>query len=64
MLEELSALHAAWIVAFDEADGGYGPIGWHERWALARTRDAFREKCAEKHRDDRTREMPAAPDTF
>lgn len=65
MVEELSALHTAWMVAFDETDAGYGPIGWHERFALARAREAFREKCAEGHRDERSpRTMPEAPDTF
>jgi len=65
MVEELSALHTAWLVAFDETDAGYGPIGWHERFALARTREAFREKCPEGHRDERPpRTMPEVPDTF
>jgi len=64
MVEELSALHTAWVVAFDEADGGFGPIGWHERFALARTREAFKEKCAEGHREVPSRVMPQPPATF
>lgn len=36
LVEELSALRAAWDVSFDvDMDGGLGPIGWHERFALA-----------------------------
>lgn len=39
VVEELSALRAAWDASFVvETDGGLGPIGWHERFALARTR--------------------------
>lgn len=64
MVEELSALHTAWLVAFDEADGGFGPIGWHERFALALTRDAFKEKCADGHRDTPARTMPQVPAVF
>lgn len=64
LVEELSALHTAWLIAFDGADAGYGPIGWHERFALARTREAFRERCADEHRAERVRPMPEVPDTF
>ena len=35
LVEELSALHTAWLVSFDTMDAGYGPIGWHERLAAA-----------------------------
>lgn len=38
LVEELSALHVAHLAAFDPADSGYGPIGWHERLAQAQTR--------------------------
>ena len=38
LVEELSALHLAHLAAFDESDSGFGPIGWHERVALARAR--------------------------
>jgi hypothetical protein len=39
VVEELSALRAAWDASFVvETDGGLGPIGWHERFALARAR--------------------------
>jgi hypothetical protein len=64
-VEELSALHTAWRIAFDPADGGWGPIGWHERFALALTRAPLNSKrCAELHHDDTTRTMRAAPSTF
>lgn len=48
LVEELSALRAAWDASFVvETDGGLGPIGWHERFALARTRitEAYRGEC-------------------
>ena len=38
LVEELSALHVAHLAAFDDSDTGLGPIVWHERLALARTR--------------------------
>jgi hypothetical protein len=62
LVEELSALHTAWLVAFDAADAGWGPIGWHERFALAQTRPAFRERCTGGHRPDPSRTMPVVPD--
>lgn len=34
LVEELSALHGAWKVAFTEAEAGNGPIAWHERMIL------------------------------
>ena len=58
MVEELSALFAAWTIAYDVSDGGYGPVGWHERFALALTRNAFRTKCTEGHRATPERTMP------
>lgn len=64
LIEELSALHTAWQVAFDAADAGWGPIGWHERFAAALTREAFRERCVNEHRDDPKRSMPLPPATF
>lgn len=48
LVEELSALRAAWDASFIvETDGGLGPIGWHERFALARARiaEAYRGEC-------------------
>lgn len=57
LVEELSALHTAWKVAFDETDGGYGPIGWHERFAAALTRRAFQPRCQAGHREDRPRQL-------
>lgn len=38
LVEELSALHTAHTTSFDPADTGYGPIGWHERLAVAHPR--------------------------
>lgn len=35
LVEELSALHTAHDAAFDQADAGFGPIGWHERLTIA-----------------------------
>lgn len=64
LIEELSALHTAWLVAFAVDDAGWGPIGWHERFAAALTRDAFKEKCVDRHRPDPVRSMPLAPDSF
>ena len=56
LIEELSALHTAWLVAFHETDGGHGPIGWHERFALARTR--MKVSCAGgTHRDKPARTL-------
>ena len=64
-VEELSALHTAWLVAFDPADAGWGPIGWHERFALAQTRSPLnKERCASGHRVDPGRTMPAVSASF
>lgn len=50
LVEELSALRAAWEASFDvDTDGGLGPIGWHERFAVARERIvkyAYKGECA------------------
>lgn len=65
MVEELSALHTAWRVCFDAADGGFGPIGWHERFALALQRPAFATKCIDGHRPERPRtDLMTPPDVF
>ncbi|MGO1409971.1 MAG: DUF4913 domain-containing protein [Microbacterium sp.] len=65
LVEELSALHTAWLVAFDEGDAGYGPIGWHERWNVALQRPSFvRARCDGKHRPDPVRELPEVPESF
>jgi hypothetical protein len=49
--EELSALRTAWLVSFDETDVGYGPIGWHERLAVAlpRLRHWYHGECSAGH---------------
>lgn len=49
VVEELSALRAAWDASFVvDTDGGLGPIGWHERFALVRVRlrEAYRGDCS------------------
>jgi len=55
LVEELSALRAAWDASFDvDTDGGLGPIGWHERFALARerfTKYAYKGECRSGHMD-------------
>lgn len=38
LVEELSALRSAHRALFDPHDTGLGPIGWHERYALAAER--------------------------
>jgi hypothetical protein len=38
LVEELSALRSAWVSSFSSLDAGYGPIGWHERFAALTSR--------------------------
>ncbi|MGC0371304.1 hypothetical protein [Microbacterium sp. SLBN-111] len=54
LVEELSALHSAWVASFDPSDAGLGPIGWHERLAVARARwrEVYNGGCTTTHRDD------------
>lgn len=52
LVEELSALRTCWIVSFDPADAGRGPIGFQERLAQALGRHTFRERCQAGHRPD------------
>jgi hypothetical protein len=51
LVEELSALHTAWLVSFDTMDAGYGPIGWHERLAatLPRLTTWYNGECQTGH---------------
>jgi hypothetical protein len=51
LVEELSALHTAWLVSFDSLDAGFGPIGWHERLAVALPRLAtwYNGECHNGH---------------
>lgn len=53
LVEELSALHTAHTAAFDTTDAGFGPIGWHERLAIAipRLTRAYAGGCSDGHRD-------------
>ncbi len=57
LVEELSALHTAHLAAFDESDAGFGPIGWHERFAVAMPRltRAYGGGCSDGHRPLRPR---------
>jgi hypothetical protein len=59
LVEELSALHTAHTAAFDSSDGGFGPIGWHERlsMALPRLTKAYAGGCADGHRDVHPRKV-------
>lgn len=51
LVEELSALHTAWKVSYSPLDGGYGPIGWHERLTVAMDRIIARTpaECSHGH---------------
>lgn len=51
LVEELSALYAAHQAAFDETDGGLGPLNWHERFstALPRLTRAYGGGCSNEH---------------
>ena len=53
LVEELSALHTAHTAAFDASDAGFGPIGWHERLAIATPRltRAYSGGCSDEHRE-------------
>jgi len=57
LVEELSALHTAHLAAFDPSDAGYGPIGWHERLAIAwpRLSHAYGGGCSTGHRPTKPR---------
>lgn len=51
LVEELSALHTAWQVSYSALDGGYGPIGWHERLtvAIGRLASRYPSECTTGH---------------
>jgi hypothetical protein len=51
LVEELSALHTAWEASYSPLDGGYGPIGWHERLtvSLQRLAAAYPAECTDGH---------------
>jgi hypothetical protein len=51
LVEELSALHTAWQVSYSTLDGGYGPIGWHERLTVSMQRIAtiYPSECSTSH---------------
>tara|TARA_R100000365_G_scaffold3528_1_gene11928 strand:- start:36219 stop:36707 length:489 start_codon:yes stop_codon:yes gene_type:complete len=64
LVEELSALHTAWRTGFDATDSGFGPVGWHERWALAqaRLRHAYTGSCSSGHKDPKHRSWAGTTD--
>ena len=63
LVEELSALYTAHLIAFDASDTGLGPISWHERLTLALARlSRAGAGCAGEHSDTRPRSWSAATD--
>jgi len=64
LVEELSALHTAHVVCFDDADTGLGPIGWHERLAIAlpRLTRAYGGGCSNGHQDTKPRSWAGTTD--
>jgi len=64
LVEELSALHAAHVAAFDPSDSGFGPIGWHERLAIAipRLNRSYGGGCNNGHKPTRSRSWVNATD--
>lgn len=63
LVEELSALHTAWVAAYDPVDAGYGPIGWHERFQTAvdrwRSGIHYAGSCSAGHVPPHTRDWRA-----
>lgn len=65
LVEELSALRGAHRALFDAADTGLGPIGWHERYTLAKTRIQNVSStlgCTNGHEDPKRRDWSTATD--
>ena len=63
LVEELSALHIAHLASFDRNDTGYGPLGWHERWAAAQQRlQRAGGGCTSQHHEMKPRSWDAATD--
>ncbi|WES65983.1 hypothetical protein P0L94_07890 [Microbacter sp. GSS18] len=64
LVDELAALHTAFVASFDDSDTGYGPIGWHERLALAlpRLRNHYAGGCSNGHRPHRPRSWNTVTD--
>ncbi|KAA9105524.1 hypothetical protein [Microbacterium rhizomatis] len=64
LVEELAALHASHIAAFDPSDAGLGPIRWHEQLdvARARLRHAYYGQCSNGHKAHQPREWANAVD--
>ena len=65
LVEELSALHTAHTALFASTDSGLGPIGWHERYTLAKTRIQNVSStlgCTNGHEDPKRRDWSTATD--
>jgi hypothetical protein len=64
LVDELSALYVAHLVAFDPSDSGFGPIGWHERLseAMPRLRHAYFGQCSRGHDSFKARSWTNATD--
>lgn len=64
LVEELSALFTAHLAAFDVSDAGFGPIGWHERLAIAvpRLSRAYGGGCSSGHKTSKPRRWVDATD--
>ncbi|MDX2377611.1 hypothetical protein M4I32_12450 [Microbacterium sp. LRZ72] len=64
LVEELSALHTAHRASFDASDSGFGPIGWHERLAMARPRwrQAYAGSCTDGHQPEKPRSWSGTTD--
>lgn len=64
IVEELSALHTAHVAAFDASDAGFGPIGWHERLAIAvpRLSRAYGGGCNNGHKPPKPRSWAEVTD--
>lgn len=64
IVEELSALHTAHVAAFDASDAGFGPIGWHERLAIAvpRLSRAYGGGCNNGHKPPKPRSWAGVTD--
>jgi len=64
IVEELSALHTAHVAAFDTSDAGFGPIGWHERLAIAvpRLSRAYGGGCNNGHKPPKPRSWAEVTD--
>jgi len=58
LVEELSALHVAWLVCFDPQDSGLGPLQWLERFHQTKERIKPRSRCTETSHQTAPRRTP------